>query len=80
MLQFYEAHLQFNDTTKSISTKYVPTPSDDDLPAQASPQTTNGASKDEDAEDEIVDEDEEMGGVKSVASAVAGAISNALGA
>lgn len=80
MLQFYEAHLQFNDTVKSISKKYVPSPSDDDAPAEDSPQTMNGTSKDDEAEDDIVEEeDEEMGGIKGVASAVAGAVADVFG-
>lgn len=67
MLQFYESHLQFNDTTDKTSTKYVAGETSDDLKvSKAEPQAANGAS------DEVPDdiEDEEMGGVKGVATAV----------
>ena len=68
MLQFYESHLQFNDTTERTSKKYVATPAERD-DSQPEPQATNGASKVDEVEDEIED-DEEMGGVKGVATAV----------
>lgn len=69
MLHFYETHLQFNDTKENTSKKYVAGPADgDDVKAsRAEPQTANGAS--DEAQDDV-DDNEEMGGVKGVATTV----------